>query len=202
VLRFGELRPLGQLLASYLLVEGEAGLLLIDQHAAHERVLYERLRAQWLDHGVASQGLLLPLTVSLDAAAVAALRDHDEAVRRLGFELEPFGEDALLVRAIPAPLADRDPAALVDELARELAAEGVRGELGSDATRWLPVVDRIFATLACHAARRAGDHLEPDEQRGLLQELDTIPWAPTCPHGRPVAVAIDLAEIERRFGRR
>ena len=92
--------------------------------------------------------------------------------------------------------------ALVGELARELGADGVRGELGVDASRWLPVVDRIFATLACHAARRAGDHLEPEEQRALLQELDTIPWAPTCPHGRPVAVVLDHAEIERRFGRR
>lgn len=201
-LQLGALRSLGQLLASYLLVEGESGLLLIDQHAAHERVLYERLRAQWLEQGVSSQGLLMPLTVSLDPAAVAALREHADAVGRIGFELEAFGEDTLLLRGVPALLADRDPAGLARELARELAAEGVRGELDSDATRWLPAVDRLFATLACHAARRAGDHLEPEEQRGLLRELDTIPWAPTCPHGRPVAVAIDLAEIERRFGRR
>jgi DNA mismatch repair protein MutL len=201
-LQFGELRSLGQLRASYLLVEGENGLLLVDQHAAHERVLYERLRAQWLEQGVSSQGLLLPQTVSLDAAAVAALREHAEAVARLGFEIDAFGEDAVLVRGVPAPLADRDPCALTGELARELAADGVRGELDSDATRWLPAVDRIFASLACHSARRAGDHLEAEEQRGLLRELDTIPWAPTCPHGRPVAVAIDLAEIERRFARR
>lgn len=201
-LQLGALRSLGQLLASYLLVEGENGLLLVDQHAAHERVLYERLRAQWLEQGVSSQGLLMPLTVSLDPASVAALREHAEAVDRIGFEIEAFGEDTVLLRGVPALLADRDPAELARELASELAAEGVRGEVDRDATRWLPVVDRLFATLACHAARRAGDHLEPEEQSGLLRELDTIPWAPTCPHGRPVAVAIDLAEIERRFGRR
>ena len=201
-LQFGELRSLGQLRASYLLVESDSGLLLVDQHAAHERVLYERLRAQWLEHGVASQGLLIPLTLPLEVAAVAALHEHEDAVTQLGFEIEPFGEDAVLVRGVPALLVDRDPTELVGELARELADEGVRGELGAQAARWLPAVDRIFATLACHAARRAGDHLEAEEQRGLLRELDTIPWAPTCPHGRPVAIAFDLSEIERRFGRR
>lgn len=201
-LRFGHLRSLGQLHASYLLVEGDNGLLLVDQHAAHERVLYERMRAEWLDQKVAAQGLLAPLPLPLDPASVAALREHADVVARLGFDLEPFGEDSVLLRSVPALLADRDAASLVGELARELGAEGVRGELGAAATRWLPVVDRIFATLACHAARRAGDHLEREEQQGLLEELDTIPWAPTCPHGRPVAVALDLAEIERRFGRR
>ena len=130
------------------------------------------------------------------------MREHAEVIARLGFDLEPFGESSVLLRSVPALLSDRDPAALVGELARELGADGVRGELGVDASRWLPAVDRIFATLACHAARRAGDHLEPEEQRALLRELDTIPWAPTCPHGRPVAVALDHAEIERRFGRR
>jgi DNA mismatch repair protein MutL len=130
------------------------------------------------------------------------LREHAEAVARLGFEIEAFGEEAVIVRAVPALLGQRDPIELVRELARELDAEGVRGELGTDVTRWLPGVDRIFATLACHAARRFGDHLQSEEQRGLLRELDTIPWSPTCPHGRPVAVSIDLAEIERRFSRR
>ena len=201
-LRLGDRRRLGQLRASYLLVEGEHGLLLVDQHAAHERVLYERLRAQWLADGVASQGLLLPQTVALDAGAVSALRDHAAATERLGFDVEPFGEDAVLVRGVPALLADRDPAASVAELAAELSAEGVRGEVEVDATRWLPAADRIFATLACHAARRAGDHLEDEEQAALLAALDGIPWAPTCPHGRPVAIAIDDAEIERRFARR
>ena len=201
-LRFSELRSLGQMSASYLLVEGEHGLLLIDQHAAHERVLYERMRAQWLEQAIPSQGLLLPQTITLEASSIAALREHSAAVVRLGFDVEAFGEDAVLLRAVPALLGQRDPAELVRELARELEAEGVRGELDADVTRWLPGADRIFATLACHAARRFGDHLQSEEQRGLLRELDTIPWSPTCPHGRPVAISIDLAEIERRFARR
>ena len=201
-LRFSELRSLGQMSASYLLVEGERGLLLIDQHAAHERILYERMRAQWLEQGIASQGLLLPQTITLEVPSIAALREHADAVARIGFEIDAFGEEAVIVRAVPALLGQRDPVELVRELARELESEGVRGEVGVDVTRWLPGVDRIFATLACHAARRFGDHLQSEEQRVLLRELDTIPWSPTCPHGRPVAVSIDLSEIERRFSRR
>jgi DNA mismatch repair protein MutL len=202
---FGSLRVVGQLLASYLLVETKQGLVLVDQHAAHERILYERLRAQWLDHGVSSQPLLVAETVEIEALALAALVDAAERCARLGFDLEPFGEDAVLVRAVPALLSGRNPAALVRGLARELQDPdlgGAGGEGERSDTRLLGAADRIFATLACHAARRFGDHLPPGEQQAILRGLDEIPWAPTCPHGRPVAVALDVAEIERRFGRR
>jgi DNA mismatch repair protein MutL len=199
--RFGDLRLLGQLLATYLLVESKQGLLLVDQHAAHERVLYERLRADWLSRGVERQGLLAPLTLELDPAAASALAEHAERVLALGFEVEPFGESTVAVRSVPALLGDRDPAQLVRGLADELRDEGGVGE-GAAAIRALPEVDRIFATLACHAARRKGDPLEPLEQRALLDAVDSIPWAPTCPHGRPVAIPFELAEIERRFARR
>ena len=201
---FGGLRLLGQLLASYLLVESSNGLLLVDQHAAHERVLYERLRAQWLERGVERQGLLIPTQLELGPVGVAALTSAEELVSRLGFEVEPFGETAVMIRSLPGLLSGRDPATLVEELAQELAAseafESTRGE--PDDARLLQAADRTFASLACHSARRAGDHLEPAEQRNLLEELDTIPWAPTCPHGRPVAIALDRSEIERRFRRR
>lgn len=199
---FGSLRIVGQLLASYLLVEGKQGLLLVDQHAAHERVLYERLRAQWLDHGVSSQPLLVPETIEIEPLALTALLEAGERIRRLGFEVEAFGEDAVLVRAIPALLAGRNPVELVRGLARELQEPDLAEEGGVTDTRLLPAADRIFATLACHAARRFGDHLERGEQQAILSALDEIPWAPTCPHGRPVAVSLDVAEIERRFGRR
>jgi DNA mismatch repair protein MutL len=201
-LHFGALQLLGQMKASYLVLEGPEGMLLVDQHAAHERVLYERLRGGWLERGVERQGLLVPLTLELDAAALAGLAESRETVEQLGFDVEPFGENAVVVRAVPALLGDRDPAALVRELARELAEREFSPEASADRTRILPTVDRIFATLACHSARRFGDHLERGEQQALLRELDTIPWAPTCPHGRPVAVALNVSEIERRFGRR
>jgi DNA mismatch repair protein MutL len=194
--RFGDQRLVGQLLATYLVLESKSGLLLVDQHAAHERVLYERLRAQWRERGVESQGLLAPLVVPLDPLALAALCEGAPEAARLGFDVERFGEDAVAVRALPALLAGRDPAALVRGLADELAAAGSAGPRAPEAA------DRIFASLACHAARRKGEVLEAAEQRALLEALDAIPFAPTCPHGRPVAVPFELAEIERRFARR
>jgi DNA mismatch repair protein MutL len=200
--RFGDLRVLGQLLATYLLVEAKDRLLLVDQHAAHERVLYERLRADWLARGVERQGLLAPVSVALDPGALGAVEADKASLERLGFEIEPFGADTVAVRAVPALLAERDPAQLVRDLVDELAGGEAGTEPGRAAVRALPAADRVFATLACHAARRKGDALDPREQRALLDALDAIPWAPTCPHGRPVCVPFELAEIERRFGRR
>jgi len=200
--RFADLRLLGQLLATYLLLETKDRLLLIDQHAAHERVLYERFRAEWLEQGVASQGLLAPALVQLAPRPLAALREQAEALVRLGFEVEPFAADTVAVRAVPALLAGRDPAALVRNLADELDAAGAAADALRVEARALEAADRIFASLACHSARRKGELLEPGEQQALLDALDAIPWAPSCPHGRPVAVPIELAEIERRFGRR
>jgi len=200
--RFGDLRVIGQWLSSYLLVESKEGLLLVDQHAAHERVLYERLRREWLERGVERQGLLAPQPVEVGPSAAAHLEEHAERVARLGFEIEPFGESSVAVRAVPALLGDRDPARLVRDLADELASVAPEAAPSAADVRELSAADRVLATLACHSARRFGDTLEPTEQRALLDALDAIPWAPTCPHGRPVAVRLDRTDIERRFGRR
>lgn len=202
VASFRALRLLGQLHASYLLAEGEKGLVVIDQHAAHERILYERLRQSWLEAGVARQGLLAPVVVQVSRAAVAAVEESPEPIARLGFELEPFGDEALLVRAIPAELVGSDPEALVRDLAAVLAEAERGAEADASAVRWLPGLDHMFATLACHSARRFGDRLPEAEQRAILAGLDTIPWAPTCPHGRPVAILLDQADLEARFRRR
>jgi DNA mismatch repair protein MutL len=199
-LRFAEQRLLGQALATYLVLETGQGLLLVDQHAAHERVLYERLRLEWRERSVASQGLLVPVPVSLDPASGAALADALPGLGRLGFDVEPFGDSSFAVRGIPALLAGCDPADLLRELAAELAAGEARGLAGERPS--LAAADRLFAGLACHAARRKGDLLPPPEQQALLAALDAIPWAPTCPHGRPVAVPVEVAELERRFARR
>ena len=200
-LHFGDQRLLGQLLATYLVLETQHGLVLVDQHAAHERVLYERLRREWSERSVASQGLLAPIPVSLDPAAGALLVDAADALARLGFEVEPFGEATVAVRGIPALLSGSDPVMLLRELAAELLADPEARRLAGDRPP-VAVLDRLFAGLACHAARRKGELLAPVEQQALLAALDTIPWAPTCPHGRPVAVPFELAEIERRFARR
>jgi DNA mismatch repair protein MutL len=198
---FGNLRLLGQLLGTYLLLEEKQGLLLVDQHAAHERVLYEQLRAAWLEGRVQSQGLLVPITLELEATALTALVEHREVIDALGFEVEPFGESTLAIRAVPALLAERDPIGLIRGLIDELRRGAQLGAAMRPGTRILEGADRLFATMACHAARRAGEVLHPTEQRALLDSLDAIPWAPSCPHGRPVAVAVTLSEIERRFGR-
>ena len=195
---FGALQVVGQILASYLVVEGQEGVLLIDQHAAHERVLYERLRGEWSERGVERQGLLAPEIVEVGAGEAAALRDGRQFLSQLGFDIDDFGEDTVAVRAVPSLLAGSNPGPLVRDLASEWREAG-GGDLD---VRALGAADRIFASLACHSARRAGDRLEVGEQRALLRELDTIPWAPTCPHGRPVAIQLDRGEIERRFGRR
>jgi DNA mismatch repair protein MutL len=199
--RFGDLRLLGQLLGTYLVTETKLGLVLIDQHAAHERILYERLRARWLAGGVARQALLVPTTVEVETRGHAALLGASEALERLGFEVEPFDERTIAIRAVPELLAERDPSGLVRNLADELSEVGEEGALGAAGSRILDAADRLFASMACHSARRAGEVLTDAEQLHLLSDLDTIPWAPTCPHGRPVAVPMDLAEIERRFGR-
>jgi len=200
--RFADLRLLGQLLSTYLVLETKEQLLLIDQHAGHERVLFERLRSEWLERGIESQGLLTPTTLRLEPTPLAALIECREAVAQLGFDFEPFGDATVAIRAVPALLAGRDPGELVRNLAEELAAAGAGADALRAGSRSLEAADRVFASLACHSARRRGDVLSPLEQRALLDAMDAIPWAPCCPHGRPVAVPFELAEIERRFSRR
>jgi len=200
--RFADLRLLGQLLSTYLVLETKEQLLLIDQHAGHERVLFERLRAEWLERGVESQALLTATTLRVEPEPLAALIECREAVARLGFDFEPYGDATVAIRAVPALLAGRDPGQLVRNLAEELAEAGAGADALRAGSRSLEAADAVFASLACHSARRKGDVLSPQEQRALLDAMDAIPWAPCCPHGRPVAVSIELAEIERRFSRR
>ncbi len=195
--RFSELRVIGQLLATYVLLEGPDGLVLVDQHAAHERVLYERLRASWLAGKLPRQALLVAETYELAPAEVVACERNAAALAQLGFEVEAFGQRSVIVRAVPEIFAGRDPLPLLREVAEQLAADGGEGR----ERRPLDAADRFFASVACHAARRAGDALTAEELRFLVGELDSIPWAPTCPHGRPVATPLSKSEIERRFGR-
>ena len=202
VASFGALEILGQLRASYLLAETEDGLMVVDQHAAHERILYEGLRKSWLEAGVARQGLLTPLTVELSPVAIEALAESPDLVERIGFEVEPFGDGAVLVRAIPAEVSGQDVGELITELAGALGEVDRGDDMDAAAIRWLPSLDRLFATMACHSARRFGDRLPAEEQKAILAGLDTIPWAPTCPHGRPVAILFSHEDLELRFRRR
>jgi DNA mismatch repair protein MutL len=189
-------RPLAQLLSTYVLAEAPDGaLVLVDQHAAHERLTHEALKAQLDSGGVRSQPLLLPAVVELPSAAVARLLDAAAALARLGLELEGFGPGAVLVRATPALLGAPDPAPLLADLAEELAESG----------EGLALADRLdaaLARLACHGSIRAGRRLTGAEMAALLRQMETTPRAATCSHGRPTFIRLGKAELERLFARR
>ncbi|MGZ6143381.1 MAG: DNA mismatch repair endonuclease MutL, partial [Myxococcales bacterium] len=191
---FQGLRYLGQLHRTYLVCEGPRGLVLIDQHAAHERVNYQRLRAAARQP---VQPLLVPHTLKLPAAAAARLAGAVERLRALGIEIEPFGGDTAVVRALPRPLQKLDESALgalFDDLADELEQQGRQKSLQD-------LHDALAARAACHGSVRAHDALAPGEAQALLDALDQTDYGARCAHGRPVVAEFDTAEIERRFGR-
>jgi DNA mismatch repair protein MutL len=192
---------LGQLLRTYLLCEGDGELILIDQHAAHERVVYERLRRAHTDAPLLSQRLLFPASMELDDRRAALLNEHGETMTRLGFEVRPFGGRSFALCAAPdlgaygrGAQVHRDPEHLLRQVLEELD-EGGR----SDALR--ERADLLLATMACHAAVRAGDVLDATKALALLQAMDEVDYSPYCPHGRPVLVRLSRSELERRFGR-
>lgn len=193
---FSDLRILGQALTGYIVCEGRDGLVLIDQHAAHERVRFERLRAH--SRALArfpSQRLLVPRIIEVGALVRAQLEAIGEELERSGFELEAFGPDSVVVRALPAALdVSTDVEALLADLARDLERIGAREQLGA-------ARDTLLARIACHGAVRAGEALADEEMRAVVAALDEIPFAATCPHGRPLLFEISRAEIARRVGR-
>jgi DNA mismatch repair protein MutL len=191
---FRPLRFVGQLFDGYLLCERDGQALLIDQHAAHERVLYERLQAERAARGVEADPLLVPETIAVSAAECAALVEHADRLRDAGLEGEAFGDGAYLLRTMPRCLRDRDAGALVRALAAELDASGA-----SDAAR--RAVDRVLATVACHAAVRVGQRLGESQVSALLASMDGVPVNAHCPHGRPVAVELRRSAIEALFQR-
>jgi DNA mismatch repair protein MutL len=191
---FRPLRFVGQLFEGYLLCEREGQALLIDQHAAHERVLYERLQAEQAARGVEADPLLVPETIAVSATECAALAEHADVLRAAGLDGEPFGQGTYLLRAMPRCLRDRDVGVLVRALAAELAAGGA-----SDAAR--RAVDRVLATVACHAAVRVGQRLGESQVAALLSAMDGVPVNAHCPHGRPVAVELRRSAIEALFQR-
>jgi DNA mismatch repair protein MutL len=189
-------RALAQILETYILAEAPDGaLILVDQHAAHERLTHEALAAQLLEGGVRAQPLLLPAVVDLPPADAARLLAEAEALARLGLEIESFGGAAVLVRALPALLGAPDPAPLLRDLAEELA------ELG-EAASLQRRLDAAVARLACHGSVRAGRRLAPAEMDALLRAMEATPRAATCSHGRPTVLRLDAAALERMFGRR
>ena len=185
-----DLRVLGQAGGTYIIAEGRAGLYLVDQHAAHERVVYEALSGAWRGRSE-SQALLEPSVIELSPREAAIIQDHLEDLRMTGYEAEPFGERALLVRAVPAPLAARDPLRALQAAVTTLAEEAPPPD-------WR---ERLAILFACHTAVRAGDRLAPDEMAALLEQLGEAELCQACSHGRPTAILLSHNQLAREFGR-
>ena len=191
--------PLGaaraQLHGTYILAETANGVVLVDQHAAHERLVHERIKQALATHGVARQSLLLPEIVELGEAEAARLAARADELAEFGLVLERFGPGAVIVREVPALLPDLDVAALIRDLADELVEWG-------EALSLKERVETVCGTLACHTSVRAGRRLSLPEMDALLRQMEATPHSGQCSHGRPTYVSLDLADIERLFGRR
>jgi DNA mismatch repair protein MutL len=192
-------RPLGaaraQLHETYIVAQTRDSVVIVDQHAAHERLVYERMKAQLATGGVVRQALLIPVIVELDDDEIAALAEATEVLLGLGLLLEAFGPGAVLVREVPAVLGACNITALIKDLAREAVNE-MAGRL---------LAERLAAacsTMACHGSVRAGRRLTAEEMNALLRDMEVTPHSGQCNHGRPTYVELKLADIERLFGRR
>jgi DNA mismatch repair protein MutL len=188
--------PVAQVLDTYVLaVAGDGALVLVDQHAAHERLTHEAIRSQMMDGGVRSQPLLLPAVVDLPPGDASRLLARAGDLQQLGLEIEGFGPGAVLVRALPAALGAPEPAPLLRDLADELAEM-------EETTALSARLDAVIARLACHGSVRAGRRLTQAEMDALLRQMEATPRAATCSHGRPTFLKLTKAEIETLFGRR
>jgi DNA mismatch repair protein MutL len=191
--------PLGaaraQVHGVYIIAQTSDGLVIVDQHAAHERIVYEKLKRERDGGAIERQALMTPLIVDLEGDAAALLDAHQEELAGLGLIVEGFGPGAVLVREAPAVIAQGDLAGLVRDLAADLAAEDGAQSLARRLDRWL-------GTFACRHSVRSGRALKPDEMNALLRQMESTPGAGQCNHGRPTYVELKLADIERLFGRR
>jgi len=184
------LRVLGQVSSSYIAAEGPEGLYLIDQHAAHERVMWEKIGTQRQQHEIEVQGLLEPVTLEVSPRRNEALRASYEKLAELGFNIEPFGDRTYLVRAVPALLHGKDWMGVLRE-----SMDAMPGEGGSD---WL---EKATISMACHSAVRAGQTLTESEMRELVRELEQTSVPHTCPHGRPTMIHLTSGQLRKQFGR-
>lgn len=186
------LRVLGQVRQTYIIAEGPDGLYLIDQHAAHERILFEQLQAEQETMAVSSQTLLQPLTLDLPTQQRGLLEALSEQLAAFGFDIAPFGGGTWLVRAVPATMNPAQVPAAISELL-DAARESRNANLAAEST---------LAVIVCHSAIRAGQTLSQDETRELIRQLEDTKAPYTCPHGRPTMIHLSAAQLEKSFGRR
>ena len=190
-IRLPVLRVLGQIANTYIIAEGPDGLYLIDQHAAHERILYERILAQWSQREVEVQGLLQPITIELSPREEETLKANEEILAQFGFAIEPFGSRSYLVRAVPALMTKANLVETLSGLLDNLASR-------ENPSSW---EEKIAQSLACHSAIRAGQQLAADEMRELIKQLEEARQPRTCPHGRPTMIHLSSHQLEKEFGR-
>lgn len=190
--------PLGmaraQLHNTYIVSQTANGFILVDQHAAHERLVYERLKRERAGEGIVTQALLVPQVVDLDPLSVAAIADVEDMLAQAGLKTESFGQNAVLVREIPSALATANLVHILKDLADDIKALESRSTVEEK-------VNHVLGTMACHHSVRAGRVLRVEEMNALLREMEVTPNSGQCNHGRPTFVALKLADIERLFGR-
>ncbi|WP_133484997.1 DNA mismatch repair endonuclease MutL [Aliiroseovarius marinus] len=193
-----EALPLGaaraQVHENYIIAQTETGMVIVDQHAAHERLVYEKLKRQMAENGVARQALLIPEIVELSAGDVARLLEVADNLATMGLVIEPFGGDAVAVRETPAILGEINAAAMIKDVLDELA------DLG-DSNMVQAKIEAVLSRVACHGSIRSGRWMRPEEMNALLREMEATPHSGQCNHGRPTYVELKLADIERLFGR-
>lgn len=191
--------PLGaaraQVHENYIIAQTATGLVIVDQHAAHERLVYERLKRQMAEHGVTAQALLIPEIVELSPTGAARLLEAAAELARFGLVIEPFGGTAIAVRETPAILGTVSAAALLRDILDELADLGQTHSLQSK-------IEAILSRMACHGSVRSGRQMRAEEMNALLREMEATPHSGQCNHGRPTYVELQLHDIERLFGRR
>ena len=191
--------PLGaaraQLHECYIVAQTLHGMVLVDQHAAHERLVYERFKEQIADGIIESQGLLTPEIIELEDTVLDRLLSEADALKKLGLEIEAFGKGALAVHAMPVLLLGKaDPGKLIHDLADEITEEG-------EITGLEERINHVLATMACHGSVRSGRRLTVDEMNSLLRQMEKTPLSGQCNHGRPTYIELSLSEIESLFGR-
>lgn len=193
-----EANPLGaaraQVHENYIIAQTENGIVIVDQHAAHERLVYEKLKAQMAENGVAAQALLIPDIIEMTDNEAASLMDIADDLSRLGLTLEPFGGNAIAVRETPAILGEVNAKAMIRDILDELADQG-------DSARVQAKIEAILSRVACHGSIRSGRRMQSAEMNALLREMEATPLSGQCNHGRPTYVELKLSDIERLFGR-
>jgi DNA mismatch repair protein MutL len=193
--------PLGQFRDTFIIAVDEEGIAIIDQHVAHERVLFERITERLTSGRLESQRLLEPMLVEMPAAARQALVAHAADLDRLGFEVEEFGGDAIRVSAFPALLRREECEAAVRALAADLEAIEPESGIGNGGSTVTEAIKRIAATMACHAAVKAHYPLTAEKMAHILDELRRTAYSTICPHGRPVMLRLTRREVEKNFQR-